>query len=229
MAIIQSGATTDLLTIDPTFKAARTTIKPIDYTGTSAQGSGAYRLHGISGSITQFPAVTATTSLFNFKFSGTGVAIIRRIQVGLLSTVAYTQGAALFQLFPQRGSYTQGTTGGTAVVISGNNTKLRTAMQSSLSTAYIATSGATAITESSTADTTPIASCLVNINALISAQPLAGLVDLLPTDPMSHPFILASGEGFKIGPYATGTSNAFPATGTSNFIVNVEWVEAAAY
>lgn len=222
MAIIQSGATTDTMTVDPTFKAARVTLRPYETASTTFTG-GAYRGLFASGSIAAATAAASTTeSLANFKYTGTGVCVVRRVQVGLQVTTAYTQGGMYFLLYPVRTSYTQGTTGGTLQTLTGNNVKLRTSHATSSSTIYVTTTAK--ITSDAAPDTTPIAGALFNLPAAISASPVAGMVDLLPADPMSHPLVLAQNEGFQIK-----NATAFAATGVSTMLVGIEWFEMPSF
>lgn len=83
MAIIKSGATSDLLTIDPVSKAARVTLYDLDgaYTGKKST----YRASTI---VPLVAAVTANTPFFLIEGSGTKTVVIRRIRVSGLSLTA---------------------------------------------------------------------------------------------------------------------------------------------
>ena len=210
MALIQSGASTDILTIDPSAKAARTTIRPNEVTG-------AYRWAATSGSIV---GGTATGILFTWKYIGTGVAVLRRIDVGLQVTTAYTQGSLRVSSYFVRTAFTQGSAGGTAVTLGGNNGKKRTSHGSTNVSAVICTTGG--ITDTTTGeDTTPFGSTVLNLPASIS---VVVPQILYQDDPTDFPFVFAQNEGFRIK-----NDTAFAATGVSNLIVTVEYDEMAAY
>lgn len=81
MALIQSATTsTDILTIDPTFKAARTIPSQPEMTG-------AYRTAAYSGSIAA--ATAAGSVLYTFRNLGPTLAVVRKISVGLIINTAY--------------------------------------------------------------------------------------------------------------------------------------------
>jgi hypothetical protein len=211
MALIQSGATTDLLTIDPTAKAARVTLRPNEVTG-------AYRWTSTSGSIA---AATAASVLFTWKYTGSGVAVLRRIDVGLQVTTAYTQGGIRMSSYFVRTSFTQGITNATAITLTANNGKKKTSHPTTTAAAYICTT--TGITGDIAAgeDATPFGSTVLNMPASI------GVVVpqiLYQDDPTDHPLIFAQNEGFRIK-----NDTAFAATGQSNLIVMVEYDEMSAY
>ena len=210
MALIQSGASTDILTIDPTAKAARTTIRPNEVTG-------AYRWTATSG-----PIAGGTTAgvLFTWKYTGSGVAVLRRIDVGLNVTTAYTQGGIKISSYFVRGSFAQGSTGGVGVSLTGNFGKKRSSHAGTTVTAVIySTAGITGDTV--TEDTPPFASVLLNQPASIS---VVGAQILYQDDPTDYPLVFAQNEGFRIK-----NDTAFAATGSSNLIVTVEYDEMTAY
>jgi len=211
MALIQSGATTDLLTIDPTAKAARTTIRPNEVTGS-------YRWTAISGAIA---AATAAGVLFTWKYTGSGVAVLRRIDVGLQVTTAYTQGGIRMSSYFVRTAFTQGSTGGTAVTLTGNTGKKRTSHLTTNVSAFICTTGGITGDTATGEDVAPFGSIVLNQPANIG---IVASQILYQDDPTDFPFVFAQNEGFRIK-----NDTAFAATGVSNLIVTVEYDEMAAY
>jgi len=211
MALIQSGATTDLLTIDPTAKAARTTLRPNEVTG-------AYRWTGTSGSIA---AATAAGVLFTWKYTGSGVAVLRRIDVGLQVTTAYTQGGIRMSSYFVRTAFTQGVTNGTAITLTGNNGKKRTSHATTNVSAYICTTTGITGDTATGEDVAPFGSTVLNQPANIGV--VASQI-LYQDDPTDFPLVFAANEGFRIK-----NDTAFAATGASNLIVTVEYDEMAAY
>lgn len=211
MALIQSGATTDLLTIDPTAKAARATLRPNEVTG-------AYGWTATSGSIA---AATAAGVLFTWKYTGSGVAVLRKIHVGLQVTTAYTQGGIRMSSYFVRTAFTQGGGNGTLVTLTGNNGKRRTSHATTTAAAYICTTTGITGDTATGEDATPFGSLVLNLPASI------GVVvpqTLYQDDPTDHPLVFAQNEGFRIK-----NDTAFAATGVSNLIVMVEYDEMAAY
>lgn len=210
MAQIQSGASADLLTIDPTFKAARVSIRPPEITG-------AYRIAQRTGNIA---AATAAGIMAAFRYTGTGVAVIQSIRIGLNVVTAYTAGSIVFSVWATRSYTVTGTTNYTAATLTGNNAKLRTSHATTAAVFGVATT--TGITGGTgTDDANPLASCTFNLPATITGQPVQ---DFFTFSMQSHPLVLGQNEGFRIR-----NDTAFAATGVSNVVVMVEWFEASSY
>ena len=209
MTQIQSGASADLLTIDPTFGAARVSIRPPEVTG-------AYRMSLRSGNIAA--ATAANSMLAAFRYTGTGIAIIHSIRVGLHLITAYTAGSVVLSAFLTRSYTVTETTNYTAATMTGN--KLRSSYAASSALFGIATttgiSGGTG-----TDDSHPTGSCTFNLPNTITGQPIQ---DFYTMSMQSHPILLTQNEGFRIR-----NDTAFAATGVSNLVVSIEWAEAAAY
>jgi hypothetical protein len=217
MAIIQSGASsTTLMTVDPTNLAARVTLRPNESTGS-------YRASLVSGTIA---ASTAAGVMYTFKYTGTGVCIIRSVQIGMQVTTAFVQGGVRFGMYIARTSFTQGTTGGTLTTFSVN--KKRTSQATPNAAAVITSTASMNLTTNDTIgslDAVAYNHILLNMPALISTTPLDGLRDFInPYNASAHPIVLAPNEGFRLQ-----NDTVFPATGSGNLIVAVEWEEVASY
>ena len=213
MAVLQSGASTATLTIDPTLSAARVNLRPNEITGS-------YRASLVSGTIA---ASTAAGVLYTFKYSGTGVCIIRSVQVGEQVTTAYTAGSMRLGLYIVRTSFTQGTTNGTLTSFSVN--KKRTSLATPVASAVISTTTVVTGDTVGVEDTVAYGHILLNMPATITTTPVDGLRDFIgPYNASAYPLVLAQNEGFRIK-----NDTAFPATGSGNLVVTVEWEEAAAY
>jgi hypothetical protein len=212
MAQIQSGEDATLLTIDPTFNAARVSIRPPEVTG-------AYRLVMRSGTIA---ASTAATVLASFRYTGSGVAVVSTIRVGLNVIVAYTAGSLVCSAWPTR-NWTVNDSGATytPATLTGNNAKLRTSHATTSATAGIITTGTAYTAGSATEDSQAYGACTFNLPATVTGQTMQ---DLLSFSMQSHPMVCANNEGFRIR-----NDTAFAAAGTSNVIVQIEWFEATAY
>lgn len=213
MAVLQSGASTATMTVDPTLSAARVNLRPNEITGS-------YRASLVSGTIA---ASTAAGVLYTFKYAGTGVCIIRSVQIGEQVTTAYTAGSMRFGLYVVRTSFTQGTTNGTLTSFSVN--KKRTSQATPVASAVISTT--TVITNDTVGseDTVAYGHVLLTLPATITTTPVDGLRDFIgPYNASAYPLVLAPQEGFRIK-----NDTAFAATGSGNLVVTVEWEEAAAY
>jgi hypothetical protein len=215
MALIQSGADSTLLTVDPTFKAARVVIKPDELTG-------AYQISTASGALTTVAAQTATAGhVFAFRYGGAALCAIKRVSVSFICTTAFGAAQQMgFAIFAARG-YSASHSGGTSLTLTGNNAKYRTSLATTAVTnIQIGTTGAlTAGTH--TLDAHPL-------GATYFWVPAAGTslvqTDLLSYDANDYPFVLATNEGFVIT-----NQILMGATGVGTLVVNVEWFETTAY
>jgi hypothetical protein len=213
MAVLQSGASTATLTIDPTLSAARVNLRPNEITGS-------YRASLVSGTIA---ASTAAGVLYTFKYAGTGVCIIRSVQIGEQVTTAYTQGSMRMGLYIVRSSFTQGTTNGTLTSFSVN--KKRTSQGTPVASAVISTTTVVTGDTVGAEDAVAYGHILLNMPNSITTTPVDGLREFVgPYNASAYPLVLAQNEGFRIK-----NDTAFPATGSGNLVVTVEWEEALAY
>lgn len=217
MAIIQSGADSTLLTVDPSFKAARVVIKPDEMTG-------AYQLSMASGALTTVAASTASAgTVFSFRYApgGSTVCVVKRVSVGFVCTTAFGTAQQMgFGLFAARG-FSGADSGGTAATLTGNNQKYRTSLATtSVSNINMATTGAlTAGTR--TLDAQPLGSTYFYVGGVGTSLVQT---DLLSYDPNDYPFVLANQEGFTIQNLVL-----MGASGVGTLVVNVEWFEANSY
>lgn len=218
MAIIQSGASsTTLLTVDPTFVAARVSDHPPEILG-------AYSMGLTSGALT---VAAAGSTVFSFRWSpstSTQLCMVRRVEIGFSTVTAFGTAQSLQYSMQIARSFTASDTGGTAALFTQTNTgKLRTTMPTSAFAGggqlMIANTGAnTAGTR--TLDTQAIGfvqGASTAIGTTLTAQPI------FQHQPGDYPLILAVNEGFIINNVTT-----MGATGVINLTVNVEWMELAA-
>lgn len=218
MALIQSGVTTDLMTVDPTFKSARVVVKPDEMLGS-------YQVSANTGALTTVAASTSSAgTIFSFRYlaggSGT-VAVVKRISVGFVCTTAFgTPQMMGYGVFAARG-FTASDSGGTALTLTGNNNKMRTSFATStVADARVATTGAlTAGTR--TIDSQPIA--MTNFWVPAAGTSLVQ-TEILNYDAGDYNLVLGTNEGFVINNMVL-----MGATGVGTATVNVEWFEAAAY
>jgi hypothetical protein len=223
MAIIQSGASSDLLTVDSSFKAARVSVLPPNATGYFQLGSFTGSLSGTG--------VAANAPVFSMRWApATGrIAVIRRIGIGFVQTVGWTAGAAHeYSLFVARG-WTVSDSGGTAVTVAANSNKMRTSGDPSgfntPSDIRVATTS-TYTAGTRTLDTNPIATTIfsasqVAVASAIYPQQYNLIHDVNTGD---HPIILDNNEGLVIN-----NVTVFPAAGNARMFFNIEWFETTAY
>ena len=220
MAIIQSGVSgSTLMTVDPTYAAARATLRPIEQLNT----------YGVGGQTGQIATPAAGGYVFNMRFAAGSAgqaqyALIQRVQVScnILGVAVTTSQEVALGLTILR-NYTANETAGLALAVTGSNQKYRT----SLPTSQLATNGqiqmanTTAITGGTrTADAAPIA-IVSNTSGTAIGTTSIPLTTLYEWNGVSTPIVLANNEGFAIQNMIAW------ATGSVRFTVNVTWTEVA--
>lgn len=215
MAIQTQGTTGNVMEVDTVFKAARMSLRP-------AEVLGWYSIGAQSGLIT---GVAANGALFSFRNLAANPIIVRRIGVGFTCTVGFTGAQVLDWGLNIARAFSASDTGGTAIAVTGSNTKHRTSLATPTSIdCRIATTGAlTAGTK--TLDTNTVA----QVGAFAAASTVGVMVQAAPNNLLSHdagdyPLVLAQNEGFNILNLA-----AMGAAGVGKFYVNMEFAEAASY
>lgn len=215
MAIIQSGASsTTLLTVDPTFVAARISDHPPEILG-------AYSMGLTSGALT---TAAAGSTVFSFRWAPattTQLCMVRRIEVGFATITAFGTAQSLVYSMQIARNWTASDTGGTAAAFSQTNTsKQRTAMPTSAFAGggqiMIANTGANSA-GTRTLDTQAMAFASGSSTAIGTTMPQTPLFQHTPGD---YPLILANNEGFILNNVTT-----MGATGVINLFVNIEWME----
>jgi hypothetical protein len=226
MAIIQSGAApTSLLTVDPTFAAARITERPPEILG-------AYSISVASGLLTGISAGTIASPqpVFAWRWAPsvtTQLCMIRRIEVGFNTTIAFGTAQSLqYNLLVLRGYSATYTVNATTLLFTNTNTaKQRTSMPVSAFSApagsiQMATTAAMTTSSVFTSDTQFLSTINGSSTAIGTSIPMTPIFQHQPGD---YPLIFANNEGFMIN-----NGQAMGATGVGNLIVNVEWMELAA-
>lgn len=204
---------------------------------------GAYMINGRTGIYTAQPA---GAPLFSFRWtSATALGVIMRVAVTVATTTATTVvGNAERELIIAR-SFTVSDSGGTAVVLTGNNQKMRTSQATSVVGDMRFASNAQLTAGTRTLDANPIASSIavlpllftgidigtggvVTTTTAVPSQGLGGreMVPLLnATTGQDYPIVLAQNEGFivRIG------KDAQPTTVAQQTYVQASWAEVSAY
>ena len=240
MGVINSGGSLPtLMGIDPTHDAGRVTLRPAEVTGS-------YRASVVSGTITFSNISSANSILYTFKYTGTGVCLVRSVQVGLqiIATGLTTTGYVPLSLYRVPTTLTQGTANG-AGYGTGQSTALtnkKRTSQASPSASIVVYSGTSSgITGDSATNEDAVRYASVVLGAAVSTVttlPVDGLRDMLQTQDkpypnmaanyVSYPLTLAANEGFRIkndAAFINGTTGA----GTAALVVSVEWDEATAF
>jgi hypothetical protein len=218
MAVIQSGASgTTLLTVDPTFVAARVSDHPPEILGS-------YQMGLTSGLLT---AVAAAGTVFSFRWNPpttTQLCMVRRVEIGFATTTAFTTAQSLQYSMQVARNWSASDTGGTAALFTQTNTaKMRTTMPTS------AFAGGGQIMIATTAANTAGTRTLdTQAMAFTQGSSTAVATTLLSNpiwqhQPGDYPLILANNEGFIIN-----NVQLMGAAGVINLVVNVEWMELAA-
>ena len=217
MAVIQSATTTDILTVDPTFQAFRSSIKPDELIGS-------YQLSATSGAMT---LIAAAGTVFSFRYApGTGqVCVIKRVTVAWNTTTGFTAGQAMgYGLYFAR-SFTASDSAGTALApIVGNSQKYRTnqMISSQVTDARIPTT-ALLTAGTRTLDTQALGQTYFYAPTTTAGTHLPN-TDLISYDISDYPLVLQNNEGFVIT-----NQILMGAAGVGTLTVNVEWFEANSY
>jgi hypothetical protein len=220
MALIQSGVSgSTLMTVDPTYTAARAALRPVEQLNT----------YGASAQSGQIATPAAGGYVFNMRFAAGSAgqaqyALIQKVQVSaaILGVAVTTSQEVALGLMMLR-NYTANETAALAIAVTGSNGKYRT----SLPTSQIATNGqlqianTTAITGGTrTADSAPISIVSSTSGTAIGTTSIP-LSTLYEWNGVSTPIVLANNEGFAIQNMIAW------ATGSVRFTVNVTWTEVA--
>jgi hypothetical protein len=215
MAVIQSGASsTSLLTIDPTFVAARVSEHPPEILGAYSLGltSGALTTAAAAGTVFSFRWAPATT---------TQLCMVRRVEIGFATTTAFGTAQALQYSMQIARNWSASDTGGTAAAFTQTNTgKMRTVMP----TSAFAGGGQIMIanTAANTAGTRTLDTQAMGFvqGASTAVGTVLTATPIFQHSPGDYPVILASNEGFIINNVVL-----MGATGVINLTVTVEWME----
>jgi hypothetical protein len=205
--------TANIMEVEANTKAARSVLRPDDY------GSlGIYRVGGPSGVVA---AAAVTTTMFSFRYGGANLCLVKRVLFSAGSILAFAAGVGVFQMFAAR-SFSASDTGGTSLLPSGNQNKMRTSMATTGMTDIRIATTATLTAGTRTLDTNAVGTIVVGIPAVAGTIVVPAGTPLLDQRPCEHPLVLANNEGFVI-------SAVVPITGTWTFGVQVDYLELAAY
>ena len=201
--------------IDPTLSALRATTRP-------PETSNKAWIHSSSKTGTLAAATAGGSPLYCLQNMSTNLILVKRVKVCFsMITWSNAQYADFGLMIHRNMTATAPMTGGTPVLITGNNCKLFSEGGSiSQINCRVATTG-TLTAGTRTADTYYLSQCGNNSTAVGSTIPLTTLFDAIPG---KHPIVLVQGEGIEIQLITT------LATGNTGVLgVTVEFAEAAYY
>lgn len=203
---------TSVQAVDATFKASRSTLRP-------AEVIGWYSFGATSGALT---GVAAAGPVFSLRNTGTNLLKVRRLQVGFVTTTAFTtctQGLAYNLLFAT--GFTVSDSGGTALYTAGQN-KHRQSFTNITSAPDVRISTTAAITAGTrTLNTIAMGVAGGTSAAVGDSMPITSL---LSHDAGDYPIILAQNEGLVVT-----NAIAMGAAGVIALHVNIEFAEVASY
>lgn len=211
MAIQVQGNGGTVQEVDSTFRAARITIRPAELIGYYSYGAASGLLTGVA----------AAGPVFSFRNTGSNLLIIRRVQVGFITTTAFTAAQGLAYQLLRASSFTVSDSGGTALYTAGQN-KSRTSFTNISSAPDIRISTTAALTAGTrTLETVSLGIASGSSTGVGTSMPQT---TLLEQDAGDYPLVLAQNEGFVITNVV-----AMGAAGVINLHVNIEFAEATAY
>lgn len=201
-----------------TYRALRTTLRPVDY------GSlGHYKLSTI---VPLVVTQAANGTLFSFRWAdATRFCVPIFIGLQLIQTAAATATIMpSYQVFAAR-SFTASDSAGTAITLTGNNMKKRTNMGTTLVIDIRKSAVAAGLTVGTrTLDTEPILEMLTN-STITTPNPTVYRAAMDMTNAGDHPLVLVQNEGLIV----RGPTVVFGAAGTANLSVELAWAELTAY
>jgi hypothetical protein len=223
--VIGNGVNSNVeLQVDPSFLAARTSIRPLEYNVNGILG-GHYSIGAQTG--TMAAGIASAAQVFQVRWAdSTKLFILKKltVQCATLTGFAATSLGAPLELIIGHGSTANGS-GGTALAPTSTSNRLRQVMQT---TAFatsgeirIATTAALTAATGQTLEPAAISECMGAANATLIQSPVMNLFE--QRDFGIHPLILNSGDTLAVrtlNPAATGTWVA---------CFSMSWAEAIAY
>ena len=197
--------------VDSTFRARRVSIRPTEVLAWLSYG-------GVSTGLT---GVAAAGAVFSLRNISTNLVIVRRVQVGFVTTTAFTTAQGLAYKLNVARAFTASDSGQNPVSFTGNNMKHRTSL-AQLTNADMRQSGSGAITAGTrTLDTNAVGFVSGNSTGLATGM---FIQSLFQHDTGDYPLVLAQNEGIVII-----NDLAMGAAGVINLYITIEFAEAATF
>jgi hypothetical protein len=214
-----AGATIlNIMEVEAATKAARVTIRPEDY-----GSNGIYSIGNSNGATAMSAGLAAGSPIFSLRWThATKLALIKRFTLSMgAGATAFAAGAAQFHLFVAR-SFTGSDTGGTSILPSGNQNKLRTATMAATQIGDARISATVTLTAGTrTLDANPIASVVAGVPAT-AGTPILAPFAMFDQRPGEHPLVLAQNEGIVL-------QATVPVTGVWFFAAKADLTEIDSY
>ena len=226
MAVIEGGVSAALVGVGAEAASPLHTVRmPVSY-----GAGGWYRMGMTSG--TMAAALGANSEIFQFRYvtAASRIALVYKVSISAgLNVAATAAGLIAFRMTAAR-AWTAAGSGGTRATLTGDNVNLRTSMATSEVNDAGISSTAALTAGTKTLDTTDMGAISTGIGTgaitVSAGLPIIANTALFDADGEGqHPLVLANQEGFVIRVGA----NAFPATMTWSFSVNVLWAEVPAF
>ena len=218
MAVQIQGNGGTVAEVDGTsYRAQRITQRPLD-----AGTLGHYKL---AVNVALVAAQVANGTLFSFRWAdATRLCALQFVRLRCLQTAAATATIMpSFEVFQAR-SFSASDTAGTSILPTLNNAKRRTSMGATLLTDMRVSALAAGLTAGTrTLDAQPV--MILPTQQTITTPNTTPYETVFDSTDGDHPLIFATNEGFIV----RGPTVAFGAAGTANLIVNIGWVELAAF
>jgi len=212
---VLENATGTAAEVDPTMKAARITLRPLECLTWLPVAA---RSGGLTG-------VAANAALFSFRNLAGNPVIVRRVGIGFICTTGFTAAQELAWGLKVARAFTASDSSGTAVALAGNNCKARTSLGTLTSNDCRISAAAALTAGTKTLDTNDLGVVGAYAAATTPGNLLpTSLNNLLSHDAGDYPLVLAQNEGFNIMNLV-----AMGAAGVGTLYVNFEVAEAANY
>jgi hypothetical protein len=199
--------------VDAYFKAQRVSVRPLQTLGWNSLGAK-------SGNAT---TVAANGSIFSFRNVSANPILIRRVGVGFVLTTAFTAAQMVEMALVFSRAFSASDTGGTAIAITGSNTKVRTSLDTPTSVDCRISTTAALTAGTKTKDTNFLAIQSAWCGA-VGAGIAPSINNLWSQDAGDHPIVLNQNEGINIDNVIV-----MGAAGVGVFYVNLEFAEVTEY
>jgi hypothetical protein len=224
MAFIESQLSPGVIAeVDPTFKALRTALRPLEYGNVQGRILGHYRAVAVTTAAA--PAANSVLAALRWTDPASYLVLLRaRCFITVVTAVTAQRNDPLVLTVAR--SYTaRDATNATAVVISGNNQKARSNMGSSLVANLDVASAAAGLTGGTkTVDANPHYSVNIGASGLVGLGTNGGGEFMNAENNYLHPIVLGANEGILVDWGATILS-----TGTVTATVELAWAEVTLF
>lgn len=211
MAIQVQGNGGTVAEVDATFRAARVTLRPEESLNWNGIG-------GISGALT---GVAANGPVFSFRNTGANLILMHRVQVGFVTTTAFTTAQGLSYGLYRALGFSASDSGGTALYTAGQN-KYRLSMSNVVSAPDIRIASTAALTAGTrTLESQALGIVAGGSNGLGTGMTPQGVIT---HDAGDYPVVLAQNEGLVINNLI-----AMGAAGVIQLNVTIEYAEVTSY